>query len=418
MTDEAAALAYINQIAKFSFNPREETDKTVRIKLKGVLEDASMNCVFYKGHNFSGQFLAKDDVRNNIHAGMISLKYADHPDLVFDRTSGSVGDTVPYAYLRGFHRYARMVFPFLINLGWKWADKYCVFTTVHCSKDRCSTDDLPYYVNRVKIPTSDDIFMDREVLDRASAILRENQGTIVHGDPFYLCAVASYLDRNERCFSLKGISSTYEFLTPHVKRYLERIFRCRVFDSYGCSEFGSIAFACPQGGKHIFEDSVFVEVVDKGRYLDPDVGEIVVTSLENPAMPLIRYRTGDLGKLITGHCGCQRTTKMIEIYGRDSQFVSFQGVLYSERDIAGLMDIPGVLLYQLSQSGGDLAFHILLEKGYAGNDQREKIEQEIKNRFGKFGTERILVDFVSHIRPGKSGKFKTVISPLGTAHES
>ena len=64
--------------------------------------------------------------------------------------------------------------------------------TVHCSKDRCSTDNLPHFVDRVKIPTSDDIFMDRDALDRASAILRENQGTVVHADPFIfaLCIVS------------------------------------------------------------------------------------------------------------------------------------------------------------------------------------------------------------------------------------
>lgn len=418
MTDEAAALAYINHLAKFSFKRREDVDEIVERKFREVLREAPMDCSFYRGRRFSRQFLTKDDVRNNIHAGMINRKYVEHPDLVFDRTSGSIGDTVPYAYLRGFHRYARMVFPFLINWGWKWAEKYCVFTTVHCSKDRCSTDDIPDYVNRVKIPTSQDIFMDEEALARAGAILQENQGTIVHGDPFYLCAVASYLDRDERRFPLKGISSTYEFLTSYVKRYLERIFQCRVFDSYGCSELGSMAFACPQGGKHIFEDCVFIEVVDQGRYIDPDVGEIVVTSLENPAMPLIRYRTGDLGKLITDPCGCKRTAKMIEIYGRDSQHVFFQGVFYSERDIAGLMDIPGVLLYQLSQSERDLVFHILLEKGYAGDGERRKIEQAIKDRFGKLGAGRMSVDFVSHIRPEKSGKFKTVVSSLGVAHES
>ena len=412
MTDEIAALTYVKKIAQFSFKKKEDIDEIVRIKLREALKEAVVNCGFYKNRETlsSSQFLSKEDVRNNIHTGMISLKYVEHPGLVFDRTSGSAGDTVPYAYLGGFHRYARMVFPFLINSDWKWRDKYCVFTTVHCSKDRCSTDNLPHFVDRVKIPTSDDIFMDRDALDRASAILRENQGTVVHADPFYLCAVASYLDVKGSCLAFKGISSTYELLTPYIKRYLERTFQCRVFDSYGCSEFGSIAFGCEQDGKHIFEDSVFVEIVDKGRYLDGEVGEIVVTSLENSAMPLIRYRTGDLGKLITSPCGCGRTAKMIEIYGRDSQCVSFKGVLYTERDMAWAMDIPGVLLYQLIQSGSSLAFNILLEKGYADNDKQNKIEREIENKFGGLGADHISVTFVSHIRPEKSGKFKTVIS--------
>jgi|GEM_PF-4088695 len=407
MTEETAALAYINRAAKFSLKKREEINEVVGMKFKEVLNEASSNCDFYQDRKASSQLLTKEEVRNNIHAGLISSKYAEHPNLVFDRTSGSAGDTVPFAYLQGFHRYARMVFPFLVNTDWKWGEKHCVFTTIHCSKERCSTDEgLPYYISRVKIPTSDNIFMDKEVLEKAAIILKENQGKIVHGDPFYLCAVASYLDTKGERVRLKGISSTYELLTPYVKRYLEKIFQCRVFDSYGCSEFGPIAFACQHGAKHIFEDSIFVEIVDKGRYLDPQAGEIVVTSLENLAMPLIRYRTGDVGKLIEGPCACKRTAKMLEIYGRESQRVSLNGVLYSERDIARLMDIPGVLLYQVKQKGKDLAFYILPEKGYA--DKQEEIERELKGRFGKLEA-GVSVAFVDHIKPESSGKFKTVL---------
>ena len=406
--DEAAALAYIDKMAEFFFMKKKDIDEIVGRKLKEVLKDASANCSFYKNHKTPFLFLTKEDVRNNIHTGMISQKYIEHPGLVFDRTSGSAGDTVPYAYLRGFDRYTRMVYPFLINTDWKWGDRYCVFTTVHCSRDRCSTDNLPYYVNRVKIPTSDNIFTDKKILEQASAILKDNQGAIIHADPFYLCAVASYLDRRGGKLSLKGISSTYELLTSSVKRYLGKVFNCRVFDSYGCSEFGPIAFACEYGGKHVFENSVFVEIVDKGRYLDPDVGEIVVTSLDNPAMPLIRYRTGDFGKYITRSCECKRAAKLIEIYGRDHQCVSFKGVLYSERDIAKLLDIPGVLLYQLIQNDNNLVFDILLKKGYAGRDKLNKVRREIKNAFGGLAVGNISVTFVSHIKPEKSGKFKTI----------
>jgi colanic acid/amylovoran biosynthesis glycosyltransferase len=418
--DEAQALSYIDKMAKFFFMKREDVDEIVRIKLKGVLKDASANCRFYKDRKTS-QFLTKEDVRNNIHTGMISSKYVEHPGLTFDRTSGSAGDTVPYAYLRGFHRYARMIYPFLINTDFRWGDKYCVFTTLHCSRDRCSADNLPYYVNRVKIPTSDNIFMDKKVLERASSILKDDPEAIIHADPFYLCAVASYLDRKRVKLSLKGVSSTYELLTPSVKRYLEKIFNCLVFDSYGCSEFGPMAFACEHGAKHVFENSVFVEIVDKGRYLDPEVGEIVVTSLENSAMPLIRYRTGDLGKYIKGPCRCKRAAKRIEIYGRDHQCVSFKGVLYSERDIANLLDIPGVLLYQLiqyschSRESGNLiqndrylAFNILPENGYAGRDQQNRIKQEIKNRTGRLTAGKVSVNFTGHLYPEKSGKFKSL----------
>ncbi len=218
-----------------------------------------------------------------------------------------------------------------------------MLTSVHCSKDRCSEDNLPYYVNRIKIPTSDNIFTDKNILQQASVILKDNQEAIIHADPFYLCAVASYLERRGVKLSCQGISSTYELLTPSIKRYRKRF-------SIAGSLIVTVArnlvlLHLPASGAQSMslKNSVLVEIVDKGRYLDPDVGQIVVTSLENPAMPLIRYRTGDLGKYITRSCGCKRKTQVIEVYGRENQCVSFKGILYSERDIAKLLDIPGVL---------------------------------------------------------------------------
>ena len=68
--------------------------------------------------------------------------------------------------------------------------------------------------------------------------------------------------KTNKKINLKAISSTYELLIPAVKGYLEKTFKCKVFDNYGCSEFGSIAFSCEKGKKHIFENSVFVEIIN------------------------------------------------------------------------------------------------------------------------------------------------------------
>jgi phenylacetate-coenzyme A ligase PaaK-like adenylate-forming protein len=408
MNHEIAPLVYIKNLIQFSIKQRREIEMIVMRNLKQVLADAAADCDFYKDKVPPFPFLTKEDVRNNIHTGMISNRYIGDPRLIVEKTSGSADEAVSFAYLQGFHRYARMVFPFLVNTNWRWGDRFCLLTTLHCSRDRCSTQGLPSYVNQVKIPTSDHIFTDQEVLGRVSTLLKDNQGAIIHADPFYLCAAASYLEATGVQLSFKGISSTYELLTPYVKRYLEKIFTCKVFDNYGCSEFGPIAFACGHESKHIFENAVFVEIVDRGRYMDEEVGEIVVTSLDNPAMPLIRYRTGDLGKWIIGPCGCKRTAKRMEIMGRMAQCVSLKGIWYTEKDFAQLMDVPGVLLYQLVQGKDSLAFNIFLEKGH--KDRQDKIRCEIKDRFAGLTQKAVSVIFVEHLSPAHSGKFKTVFS--------
>ncbi len=80
--DEAAALAYLDKMAEFFFMKRGDMDKIAGIRLKEVLKGASANCSFYKNRKTS-HFLTKADVRNNIHTGLISLKYVEHPGLVF-----------------------------------------------------------------------------------------------------------------------------------------------------------------------------------------------------------------------------------------------------------------------------------------------------------------------------------------------
>ena len=77
----------------------------------------------------------------------------------------------------------------------------------------------------------------------------------------------------------------------------ERTLSSPVVTLYGSSEAGATAYACPEGRLHLSEDHIHVEILrDDGSPAAPDeLGEIVVTTLNNLAMPLVRYRLGDLG---------------------------------------------------------------------------------------------------------------------------
>lgn len=97
---------------------------------------------------------------------------------------------------------------------------------------------------------------------------------------------------------------------PHaVKRAVEASWPCRVFNHYGMSEMGlGGGVECEaRDGTHLREADLHIEIVDPetGRSLpDGDEGEIVFTTLTRRGMPLIRYRTGDLGRLLTDPCPC------------------------------------------------------------------------------------------------------------------
>jgi len=142
----------------------------------------------------------------------------------------------------------------------------------------------------------------------------------------------------------KGIFGS-EIWTKGVKRKLADLWDLDPYDVYGFSEMygpgmGSDCFT--HEGFHIWEDFFLVEVVDSnsGEPIGPEEeGELVVTSLTKEAMPLIRYRTRDISKLIdTRTCDCGRThNKYSEIIGRTDDMVKISGVNFWPSEVESVI---------------------------------------------------------------------------------
>jgi phenylacetate-CoA ligase len=120
------------------------------------------------------------------------------------------------------------------------------------------------------------------------------------------------------------------------RKFIEKVFLSPYLDQYGCSEVNRVAWQCPQQlGYHMDVDSVVTQFVDAegsdvGR---GEQGEIVLTSLYNFAMPLIRYSMGDIGRLSPETCSCWRTFPlMYSVEGRRDSFIVLpDGQLISPR---------------------------------------------------------------------------------------
>ena len=123
---------------------------------------------------------------------------------------------------------------------------------------------------------------------------------------------------------------------PHSEEQRKRIeenLGVKAYNSYGISEMmgPGVAFECPeQNGLHIWEDYFIVEIIDPVT-LEPvpdgQLGELVLTTINREAMPLLRYRTRDLTRILPGECPCGRThRRLARLQGRSDDMIILKGV--------------------------------------------------------------------------------------------
>ncbi len=135
-----------------------------------------------------------------------------------------------------------------------------------------------------------------------------------------------------------------------MRKEIEKSLNIDAYDIYGLSEIigPGVAIECPaKTGLHIAEDHFIAEIIDSqtGEVLpDGEPGELVISAVTKEALPLIRYRTGDLTSLSTETCACGRThARMQKVLGRSDDMVIIRGVnVFPSMVESVLLNIPGV----------------------------------------------------------------------------
>ena len=183
-------------------------------------------------------------------------------------------------------------------------------------------------------------------------------------------AIPSYLGRLFEVFHEEGLDPRRDTqlhtlvigAEPHSeehRRRIEELFGVKAYNSFGLSEMNGpgVAFECTQqNGLHVWEDAYLVEIIDPltlAPVAEGEIGELVMTTLDRQAMPLIRYRTRDLTRFIPGRCPCGRTHRRIDrIAGRSDDMFIIKGCNVFP------MQVEGILL-KLPEVGDD--YRIILE---------------------------------------------------------
>jgi phenylacetate-CoA ligase len=209
------------------------------------------------------------------------------------------------------------------------------------------------------------------------------------------------------------IETTAEKVTEPQRQLMEEVFHCPVADCYSARELATIAYQCEAGGLHVCETR-YLEIVADGQGAPPgQLGEVVITSLTQFAMPLIRYKIGDMGTYEAGICPCKRGMPVLrEIVGRthdflvtaDGQFVHGEFFAYTFRVR------PEVVRYQVYQPDREYLEVRLVCKHNVDSTWLDGVRAEIQARFGE--SMRVSIRVVDRIELTPAGKHRFIISDI------
>ncbi len=219
----------------------------------------------------------------------------------------------------------------------------------------------------------------------------------------------------------KGIMSSGQTLPLQSRERIEKAFGCKVYDKYGAREFaGGIAYQCEhqKDGYHVVAECTIVEIVDEnGKQVTPgQMGTVIVTELNNYALPLVRYKLGDFAIAIDPNtvCECGRGLPLIgpiqgriqaTILGANNQLIpgTFFARLFADHDYA-------IRQFQVVQTElGKITLKIVKANRYT-DAVLESVLAEIRKHLSE--SIEVTVEFVEVIPLGRTGKRHHSVSNL------
>lgn len=324
--------------------PREKLRQLQTEKLRRTIETA-LNSPFY-GHRLGKlgitpqsinsvddirkiPFTTKQDLRDNYPFGLVAGNMKDA--IRIHSSSGTTGHPTVVVYSRhDIDSWANMIARNMYMVGCRDTDVfqnssgYGMFTGglgFQYGAERLGATTVPAAAGNSK----------RQIM-----FIRDFGTTCLHAIPSYAVRLAEvFKDEgiDPRSTRLHTLFIGAEPHTDEQRRRIEKLLGVKAYNSFGMTEMNGpgVAFECKQqDGMHLWEDNYIVEIVDPDT-LEPvpdgEYGEMVLTTLDRTMMPILRYRTRDLTRIIPGKCACGRTHRRIDrIKGRTDDMFIIKGV--------------------------------------------------------------------------------------------
>lgn len=291
-------------------------------------------------------FTVKDDLRESYPYGMFAV---DRSDIVrVHASSGTTGQITVVGYTRNdISNWADMMARTFASAGATADDVvqvaygYGLFTGglgAHYGSERLGCVTIPISGGNTR---------------RQVQVLKDFEVSVLACTPSYSLLIAETAEEmgiDIRSLPLRIGVFGAEPWSKNMRLQIEERLGIRAIDIYGLSEVlgpGIAAECTEQNGLHVNEDHFIIEIVDTETLQpvpDGDYGEVVFTTLTKEGIPVVRYRTRDISRIIPGECACGRTTRRMErITGRTDDMLIIRGVNVFPTQIEQVLaGIPGV----------------------------------------------------------------------------
>lgn len=274
-------------------------------------------------------FTTKQDLRENYPFGLVG---GDMKDAIrIHSSSGTTGHPTVVAYSRhDIDSWANMIARNMFMVGCRNTDVfqnssgYGMFTGglgFQYGAETLGATTIPAAAGNSK----------RQIM-----FIRDFGTTCLHAIPSYAIRLAEVFHEegiDPRSTKLHTLFIGAEPHTEEQRRRIERLLGVKAYNSFGMTEMNGpgVAFECKeQNGMHLWEDNYIVEIIDPETLQpvpDGEIGEMVLTTLDRTMMPILRYRTHDLTRILPGECPCGRTHRRIDrIKGRTDDMFIIKGV--------------------------------------------------------------------------------------------
>lgn len=255
----------------------------------------------------------------------------------------------------------------------------------------------------------------------SSSTVDEQLDWLVRRNPHYLISHPSNLralldavdERGVRIPNLRQVRTVGESLDADLRQRVQAVLGVPLIDFYSSQEVGYIALQCPEHAHyHVQAENLFVEILDeRGQPCQPgETGRVVVTSLRNYAMPLLRYDIGDFAEVGT-QCSCGRGLPVLKrILGRVRNMLTLPdgSKRWPNLGFREIMKIAPVSQFQLVQHALDKLELKLVVEPALSEQQESQIRQTLASYLQFPNT--ITISYHQEIARSKGGKFEDFVS--------